>query len=273
LWNILQPDPARSRSHLRALDVSAKLHHHLGDEAALYAKAGIMRWSIPGAQPVGAEAEYRHRGWSAVLGTGMAFHFADRLSARLEYQWAPQLTLSSSTEFDLHLLSVGLSYRFGNSQQQPHSATPVPAGVVTTNSNAATLPGLPATPATVPEQAETTTSAEPVIVATMLFATNADSAITAPEPILATVLRRLQQQPRVRLRIVGHADATGAGAYNLQLSARRAKGIADILIHAGIAVERLDISWAGDTQPIAGNNTVTGRQLNRRVELYLVDQR
>ena len=42
---------------------------------------------------------------------------------------------------------------------------------------------------------------------------------------------------------------------------------------AGIAADLLSVRGLGDTDPIADNTTVEGRQRNRRVEILLVDDR
>ncbi|MGP9800804.1 OmpA family protein [Rheinheimera sp. NSM] len=267
LWDVIQPEPLSARSHLRAIDVSAKIHWRLGSEASLYAKAGAMRWFAPSLVNTAIDDnQYNKRGWAPVLGAGMAFYFADNLSARLEYQWSPNLKLSSNTEFDLHLLSAGLSYRFGATPpSRSNSAAPQPGGQKPVALHVTTPVQTQVAAATEAAQ----TAPANLIALSIQFATNAATALTPAEPVLADIIRQLQQQPGARLRITGHADATGPAAHNMALSAQRAKSIADVLLRAGIAPQQLDISWAGDTLPVANNKTAAGRQLNRRVDIYL----
>ena len=73
--------------------------------------------------------------------------------------------------------------------------------------------------------------------------------------------------------IEGHTDniPTGkVGSDNLELSSRRAKAIANILILHGIPPQRISIKGYGDTRPIESNSTEEGRAKNRRVEVKLI---
>ena len=67
--------------------------------------------------------------------------------------------------------------------------------------------------------------------------------------------------------IEGHADATGADAYNQKLSKRRADAVANYLETKGVRSKRVDGKGYGETQPVADNDTEAGRSKNRRVEV------
>jgi len=97
-----------------------------------------------------------------------------------------------------------------------------------------------------------------------------DSDVVKPEsaPTLTQIAALLQQNTGLRLEIVGHTDNVGQPAYNLDLSARRAANVLAALVTSyGVAPDRLISSGAGQTEPIASNDTDDGRALNRRVEL------
>ncbi|MCP4411386.1 MAG: OmpA family protein, partial [Gammaproteobacteria bacterium] len=79
----------------------------------------------------------------------------------------------------------------------------------------------------------------------------------------------LNNYPDTRLNIVGHTDSTGSDAYNLELSKKRALAVAQYLISQNVATFRVNAMGAGEKQPIASNNTNSGRALNRRVELSI----
>jgi len=70
-------------------------------------------------------------------------------------------------------------------------------------------------------------------------------------------------------QVVGHTDSTGSAAYNQTLSVNRAQSVVNYLASRGIPMQRMSAEGRGDTQPIADNNTETGRAANRRVEMYL----
>lgn len=69
--------------------------------------------------------------------------------------------------------------------------------------------------------------------------------------------------------VVGHTDSVGSAAYNQKLSERRAKAVADYLIAHGVNPARVHIEGRGESEPRASNATEAGRQLNRRVEIFL----
>ena len=67
--------------------------------------------------------------------------------------------------------------------------------------------------------------------------------------------------------VEGHADATGPDDYNLKLSKRRADAVATYLESQGVRSKRVDEKGYGEAQPVADNDTETGRAKNRRVEI------
>jgi outer membrane protein OmpA-like peptidoglycan-associated protein len=74
---------------------------------------------------------------------------------------------------------------------------------------------------------------------------------------------------KTALTIVGHTDDVGTNAYNQKLSEQRALSVARYLEGQRVDSMRLAISGKGETQPASSNSTETGRQGNRRVEIYL----
>ena len=62
----------------------------------------------------------------------------------------------------------------------------------------------------------------------------------------------------------------GTADYNQQLSQRRATAVANYLIAQGVSASRLRTAGRGEMEPIATNDTETGRQTNRRVEVAIV---
>ena len=71
------------------------------------------------------------------------------------------------------------------------------------------------------------------------------------------------------LRVEGHTDSDGSDDMNMRLSNARAKSIAEYLIQAGMAADRVSSVGFGETRPIADNRTSSGKAKNRRVEFHL----
>jgi OOP family OmpA-OmpF porin len=69
--------------------------------------------------------------------------------------------------------------------------------------------------------------------------------------------------------VQAHSDNTGSAAYNKILSQKRAESVVKYLSAKSIVQSRLKPSGFGEENPIADNNTVMGRAINRRVEFKL----
>ena len=88
-------------------------------------------------------------------------------------------------------------------------------------------------------------------------------------PVLNSVGLVLNEYDKTLIDVNGHTDSTGSVEYNMGLSNRRARSVADYLTSQGIAGERVFTQGFGPHYPVADNATAAGRQLNRRVELIL----
>jgi OOP family OmpA-OmpF porin len=102
----------------------------------------------------------------------------------------------------------------------------------------------------------------------ILFDLDKDTLQPDSKPTLDEIAKLLQNNPELKLKIVGHTDNQGTADYNLGLSRRRAASVVTALTSQyAIAGERLSSEGAGPTQPVAPNDTEEGRAKNRRVEL------
>lgn len=88
-------------------------------------------------------------------------------------------------------------------------------------------------------------------------------------PTLDKVSGVLKRYERSIVHVVGHTDSVGSDAYNQRLSEQRAAAVVDYLASTGVARERLRAEGRGETEPRESNATEAGRQLNRRVELFV----
>jgi flagellar motor protein MotB len=85
---------------------------------------------------------------------------------------------------------------------------------------------------------------------------------------LAEIAKLLQQDPSLKLYVVGHTDNVGTLASNMDLSRRRATAVTQVLVTKhGVAAARLSPQGDGPTAPVASNDSEEGRAKNRRVEL------
>lgn len=87
--------------------------------------------------------------------------------------------------------------------------------------------------------------------------------------VLLELVKFLNQNPQLNIRINGHTDNLGDPTLNKQLSLERAQSIRDFLVKEGAQFENLRITGWGGTKPVASNATEAGRAKNRRVELVV----
>jgi len=78
--------------------------------------------------------------------------------------------------------------------------------------------------------------------------------------------------PKANFEVSGHTDNRGNSNINQRLSEERAKAVADFMIIAGlIAEERIISVGHGARNPVATNDTASGRAANRRVEVLIIN--
>lgn len=77
----------------------------------------------------------------------------------------------------------------------------------------------------------------------------------------------LIKYPDTVIQVEGHTDSTGSESYNMELSARRAEAVKNLLVQKGVNPARIRTMAFGESAPIANNDTDYGRSRNRRVEI------
>lgn len=103
----------------------------------------------------------------------------------------------------------------------------------------------------------------------LLFATARSELRAGTANNLGKLAIFLGQHPERQVLIEGHTDSVGSEEANLSLSQRRADSVLHYLIAQGVAPSRLGASGKGESMPVAGNGSASGRQMNRRVEIII----
>ncbi|BDD04619.1 OmpA family protein [Aureibacter tunicatorum] len=99
------------------------------------------------------------------------------------------------------------------------------------------------------------------------FDTNSTVLNAQSKNLLNEITEFIANNPNIKMTITGHADNTGSKAYNVKLSEKRAKSVAEFLSSNGVSSKNLNIEFFGDEKPDAENEAEeSGRELNRRVE-------
>ena len=80
----------------------------------------------------------------------------------------------------------------------------------------------------------------------------------------------LTELPNLKVELSGHTDNTGSEVLNNRLSQKRAEAVVKYLISKAIDKEKLTAKGYGSTAPIDSNETLEGRQNNRRTEFEII---
>lgn len=104
----------------------------------------------------------------------------------------------------------------------------------------------------------------------ILFATNSSDLNANSKSALAKFSNTLKDNNLLYVDIYGHTDSSGNDGINIPLSNRRAKSVENYLKSCGVLSSQFkNVVGKGSSEPIADNSTASGKQQNRRVEVYL----
>jgi outer membrane protein OmpA-like peptidoglycan-associated protein len=105
------------------------------------------------------------------------------------------------------------------------------------------------------------------------FEAGSDRFLYSEYPRLDALAAALRELPRDRIILVdGHSIAVGAPAGEMDISFLRARRLVEALKSRGIDGDRLVFRALGGTQPLASNTTDVGRYLNRRAEIFILNE-
>ena len=102
----------------------------------------------------------------------------------------------------------------------------------------------------------------------VLFDTGAHTLKPGAREKLARVAGIVLAHPGLALEVEGHTDSVGSEESNQILSEKRATAVRDFLVQQGIKTNIM-VKGMGELSPVATNDTATGRQQNRRVEMIV----
>lgn len=110
-----------------------------------------------------------------------------------------------------------------------------------------------------------------VTLGDMLFETGKSQIKGSAAENLYKLTSFLKSYPDRSLLIEGHTDNVGSPENNMLLSQRRADAVRVHLLEQGINTNRLSATGKGENYPVATNESISGRALNRRVEVIIAD--
>jgi len=110
-----------------------------------------------------------------------------------------------------------------------------------------------------------------VTLGDVLFNTGQSQLLAGASANMQRLAVFMTANPEQNATIEGYTDSVGAAASNYALSQRRADSVRAELVSLGVAANRLTTSAFGADNPVASNDTETGRQMNRRVEIVFAE--
>ena len=108
------------------------------------------------------------------------------------------------------------------------------------------------------------------VLKNMFFATNKTKILPNSETALQDLYKLLKDNPDVHIRIIGHTDDVGKEEYNQKLSEGRSRSVKQEMVRRGIDAKRIETTGRGEKEPIVPNDSDQHRQMNRRVEVEII---
>lgn len=90
------------------------------------------------------------------------------------------------------------------------------------------------------------------------------------DAIMDDIAAILKKCGNIRMEIGGHTDSQGRETMNQQLSQARARSVLEALRARRVLTSNITAKGYGESQPIADNDTESGREENRRIEFKLI---
>jgi outer membrane protein OmpA-like peptidoglycan-associated protein len=108
-----------------------------------------------------------------------------------------------------------------------------------------------------------------IIIGGFYFESNSDSIGENLQKYLKNVSAELKKINFKKLFVDGYTDNSGGNSANNKLSRKRAEAVKRELVKNGLPVKKIQARAYGSANPVASNNTLTGRIQNRRIEILV----
>ncbi len=199
----------------------------------------------------------------AILGAG--YKIGERWTADLRYSYlfAPNAEFTGA-DFDgaykSHALMVGARYQFGQAGEKPEP-TPFP------DTPPPPPPALDEGDAMAPVFTDTLPCADTQVV--VYFEWDRSELTSEARGAVSDAVSRARECGVETVDVIGHADRSGSASYNVGLSNRRARTVANALRAEGVAAELIATQGLGESQPAVQTPDGVREPLNRRAEVTI----
>ncbi|MGQ7808104.1 porin OmpA [Hafnia alvei] len=219
----------------QGVQLAAKLSYPIADDLDIYTRLGGMVWRADGSANSEARGRYidsHDTGVSPLAAIGVEYALNKDWATRLDYQFVSNIGDANETAArpDNTLLSVGVTYRFGQDEAAPVVA-PAPA------------------PAPVVETKRFTLKSD------VLFNFNKATLKPQGQQALDQMYSQLSNlDPKDgSVVVLGYTDRIGSEQYNQKLSEQRAQSVVDYLVSKGIPADKISARGMGKADPVTGS--------------------
>jgi len=248
-------DNANGAFKAQGVQLTTKLSYPVLNDLDVYTRLGGMVWRADSNLNYGnLRAKNNDTGVSPVFAGGVEYAVTPDIATRLEYQWVNHIgdkdTLHARP--DNGMLSVGVSYRFGQQETAPVIApAPAPAPAAEVQTKHFTLKS-----DVLFTFGKSTLKAEGQQALDQLY-----SQLSSLDPTDGSVV------------VLGFTDRIGSEQYNLKLSEQRAQSVVDYLIAKGIPADKISARGMGKADPVTGNTCDNVGPRAKLIECLAPDRR
>ncbi len=266
----------------QGVQLTAKLGYPITDDLDIYTRLGGMVWradSKGNYASTGVSRSEHDTGVSPVFAGGVEWAVTRDIATRLEYQWVNNIGDAGTvgTRPDNGMLSLGVSYRFGQEDAAPVVApAPAPAPEVATkhftlksdvlfNFNKATLK--PEGQQALDQLYTQLSNMDPKDGSAVVLgytdrigseAYNQQLSEKRAQSVVDYLVAKGIPAGKISARdgsavVLGYTDRIGSEAYNQQLSEKRAQSVVDYLVAKGIPAGKISARGMGESNPVTGN--------------------
>ncbi|CDL82672.1 porin OmpA [Xenorhabdus szentirmaii] len=254
----------------QGVQLTTKLSYPVLDNLDVYTRLGGMVWRADSSATynsnalAGTNSNSQRRlkdndtGISPLAAIGVEYALTKNIATRLDYQWTNNIGDANTVGArpDNGLLSVGVSYRFGQDEAAPviPPVAPAPAPVVS---------------------APTIESQSFTLRSDVLFNFNKSTLKEEGQQELNNLYNQLAKidPNQGSVLVVGHTDRIGSQNYNLPLSQKRAQSVVNYLVAKGIPANSIQAEGRGKENPVTGSTCDNIKVRTKLIDCLAPDRR
>ncbi|WP_277965964.1 porin OmpA [Pantoea trifolii] len=238
----------------QGVQLAAKLSYPITEDFDVYTRLGGMVWRADSTQNNnGVRISDHDTGVSPLAAVGVEYALTKNWATRLDYQWVNNIGDAGTVGArpDNSMLSVGVSYRFGQEEDAAPVVAPAPA------------------PAPVVETKRFTLKSD------VLFTFNKATLKPEGQQALDQLYSQLSSMdPKDgSVVVLGFTDRIGSEQYNQKLSEKRAQSVVDYLVSKGIPSNKISARGMGKSNPVTGNTCDSVKGRNALIDCLAPDRR